>query len=165
MDAPNYIQLQAREEVLEVVRASLAPRLVRFVALAVWSVLPFFFLFALWRQGTWGVVVFFLWFVSGLLLLARAYVRWARTVFLVTDHRVVDHDQRGFFHRVVTQAKYDQIDEVSVRVKGIAPTVFGYGTLYLKLRGNSADIEVKHVRPPERLADLINDLRSPHDQS
>lgn len=162
MDAPKYIELKPREEVLEVIHASVAPRLPAFALLVFLSVLPFFFLFPLWRQGAWGVAVFLVWLVVGLTLLARAYVRYSRTVFLITDSRVVDHDQRGLFHRVVTQARYEEIDEASVKIKGIAPTLLRYGTLTLKLHGSSADIQVDAVPRPAHLADLINDLRSQH---
>lgn len=160
MEAPKYIELKAREEVLDLVQASLLPKLWAFVFATGWTVLPFFFLFPLWRQGSWGVILFFVWLVSGIIILSRLYLMWARTVFLVTDMRVVDYDQRGFFHRVVTEARFEQIDEVSVQVKGIIATLFRYGTLRLKLHGAAADIEVERVKRPEHLADLINDLRS-----
>lgn len=160
MEAPKYIELKAHEQVLDLVQASLLPKLWKFALAVVWTVLPFFFLFPLWRQGSWGVIVFFVWLVSGLLILGRLYLMWVRTVFLVTDMRVVDYDQRGFFHRVVTEARFEQIDEVSVQVKGIVATIFRYGTLRLKLHGAAADIEIERVKRPEHLADLINDLRS-----
>lgn len=160
MDAPNYIELKAREEVLNVVRVSLLPKLWVFALATIWTALPFFFLFPLWRQGIWGIVVFLIWFVSGIVILSRLYFMWKRTVFVVTDMRIVDYDQRGFFHRVVTEARFEQIDEVSVQVNGIVATLFRYGALRLKLRGAAADIEIEQVKRPEQLADLINDLRS-----
>lgn len=160
MDAPNYIELKVHEQVLEVVHASLLPKLWMFAFATIWTVLPFFFLFPLWRQGSWGIVVFFVWVVWGLIVVSRLYLMWVRTVFLVTDMRVIDYDQQGFFNRVITQARFEQMDEVSVQVKGIVATLFHYGTLRLKLHGAAADIEVERVRHPEHLADLINDLRS-----
>ncbi len=160
MDTPTYIELKAREQVFEVVQASLIPKFWVFALCTIWTVFPFFFLFPLWRQGTWGVALFFLWLLSGIVLLWRQYLTWARTVFLVTDMRVIDYDQRGFFHRVVTEARYESIDEVSVQVKGIVPTLFRYGTLRLKLHGAAADIEIERVKKPAHLADVINDLRT-----
>ncbi len=141
-------------------RASLAPYVLKFILLIVWLLLPFFFLFPLLREGTWGIVVVTLWILSGILLLTRAYLKWSRTLLVVTDRRVVDHEQKGFFHRVVTEARYDQIDEVSYFVKGIPSTLFRYGTLHIQLEGSAADIEVAHIKRPARISDLINDLRS-----
>ncbi|MBI2473115.1 PH domain-containing protein [Candidatus Uhrbacteria bacterium] len=159
MEAPKFIELKAHEEVLEVVYASMIPRLPRVTLLVVWILLPFFFLFPLWREGGIGLAIFAIWLFSGVLLLVRAYLTWSRTVFVVTDMRVIDYDQKGFFHRVVTQTRFDQIDEVSYHIKGIFPTLFGYGTLQLQLQGSSADIQVEQVKRPNRIADLINDLR------
>ena len=104
--------------------------------------------------------MFLLWLVSGLILIFRAWQMWAQTVFLITDRRVIDVEQKGFFHRVVTEARYDQLDEVSYRVKGIFPTLFHYGTIKLQLSGSAADILVMHVKRPDRLTNLLNDLRS-----
>ncbi|TAL49736.1 hypothetical protein EPN81_04885 [Patescibacteria group bacterium] len=160
MEAPRYIELKAREQVLEVVHTTLIPRLWKFVLGTLWTVLPFFFLFPLWRLRGWGVAIFFVWLLSGLILLSRQYLMWVRTVFLVTDMRVIDYDQRGFFHRVVTEARYEHMDEVSVQVKGIVPTIARYGTLKMQLQGSAADIQIEYVHRPEPLADLINDLRS-----
>jgi len=160
MDAPKFLRLKAEEEVLEVLRASMAPHLMKFALLVVWLLLPFFFLFPLLREGTWGVVVVVVWILSGVLFLARAYLKWSRTLLVVTDRRVVDHEQKGFFHRVVTEARFDQIDEVSYFVKGISSTVFRYGTLHIQLEGSAADIEVTHIKRPARISDLLNDLRS-----
>ncbi|MBI4256935.1 PH domain-containing protein [Candidatus Uhrbacteria bacterium] len=165
MDVPTHIELKPREEVLEVIRATVLPKLWVFGLTSIWTVLPFFFLFPLWRQGTGGIVVFLVWLVSGILLLWRHYWLWMRTVFLVTDLRVVDYDQRGFFFREVADARFEQIDEVSVQVKGIMATLFGYGTLRLKLQGAAADMEIERVKRPEHLADLINDLRNQSRQS
>jgi hypothetical protein len=160
MDIPNYIELKPREEILATVHASLLPKLWLYILLSVWTVLPFFFLFPLWRLGAWGIGVFFLWLFSGALWLGRTYFMWSRTLFLITDLRVIDYDQRGFFHHVVTQARYDAIDEVSVQVKGVASTLFRYGTLRLQLQGSAADIVVEPVYQPAHLSDLINDLRT-----
>ncbi|MBI4437688.1 PH domain-containing protein [Candidatus Uhrbacteria bacterium] len=160
MEAPKLLELKGREEVLLIVHGALAPRLPKFFVLAVWLVLPFFFLFPLWRQGSIGIAIFFLWLISGIVLLFRAYLMWARTLFVITDQRVVDHEQKGFFHRVVTQARYDQIDEVSYQVKGVMPTLCGYGRVRLELHGASADIVVAEVEHPARVTDLLNDLRA-----
>lgn len=160
MEAPKFLELKAREEVLDIVHGALTPRLPKFFLLVVLLVLPFFFLFPLWRQGTVGMIIFFVWLTCGFLLLLRQYLMWSRTVFVITDGRVVDQEQKGFFFRVVTEARYDQIDEVSYHVKGLLPTLCGWGTVRLELHGASADIVVPHVSHPARITDVLNDLRS-----
>ena len=83
-------------------------------------------------------------------------------MLIVTDKRVVDIDQRGFFDRIVTEASYAQIDEVSYRVKGFWSTVFRFGALRLDLAGSAADIQFGRIFRPSRIHNLINDLREEH---
>ena len=160
MDVPRFIQLKAREEVLEIVRASTIVVAKRLVFPLVWLALPFFFMFALWRTGEWRESAFFAWVLSGAILVARGYFIWIRTVFVITDQRIIDFDQSGFFSREVTQATYDQIDEVSYEVNGFWATVLRYGKVLVRLDGASADIEINYVHNPSRIAETLNDVRA-----
>lgn len=156
------IQLKPHEEVLEVVRESIIPQIPRFSLLVLWFVLPFFFLFALFREGVMGVIIFLVVLLSAIFFLSRAVFRWSNTVLVVTDMRIVDIDQNGFFDRTVTEAVFKQIDEVNYRVKGFVPTIFRYGTVRIHMRGSAADIEFARMTRPARIHDLINDLREEH---
>ncbi|MBI2475364.1 PH domain-containing protein [Candidatus Uhrbacteria bacterium] len=155
-------ELKPHEEILETVRTSLVPSLPRFLLFIFWILVPFFFLFPLFREGVGGVIVFFGLLISGMVLFLREYTRWSGTQLIITDKRIVDIDRRGFFDRVVTEATYRQIDEASYRVKGFFATVFRYGTIRLLLNGSSADIEFARVFRPSRVHNLINDLREEH---
>ena len=159
MKVERLIQLKPEEEILQIVHESIAPSIPRFIGLALILALPFFFLFPLFRAGTAGVVFFFILLLLGITLTGRAFFKWSRTILIITDKRVVDHDQSGFFGRVITQAKYHQLDEVICQIKGIAPTLLRYGTIKLHMSGNAADIEFQRASHPEKITDLINDLR------
>lgn len=153
------IQLKPHEEILQVVRESLVPHSGKFFLLGIWFLLPFFLLFPLLNGGTIGMVTFGLLFVFSTGFLWRASRSWAYTLLIITDKRVIDIDQHGFFDRTVTEIIYDRIDEVTYRTKGIIETVFQYGTIRLHADGTAADIEFVRVKRPARIHNLINDLR------
>lgn len=161
MRHPTF-ELKPHEEILSTVHQSIVPNVWKFLLYALWLLIPFFFLFPLFREGVIGAVIFFLLVITGLLFFLRAYVRWFGTVLILTDKRVVDIDQRGYFDRIVTEASYNQIDEASYRVKGFWSTVFRYGSIRLDLAGSAADIEFEKISRPARVHDLINDLREEH---
>ncbi len=163
MKQPAF-ELKPHEEILAIVRQSLFPLFWRFFLYVLWLLIPFFFLFPLFREGVGGVVVFFGLVGSGFVFLMRQFFSWTGTVFIVTDKRVVDIDQRGFFDRIVTEAPYFQIDEASYRIKGFWATIFRYGSIRLELAGSSADIQFDRVSRPARIHNLINDLREEHHQ-
>ncbi len=153
------IQLKPAEDVLEVVHEDIVPHLPRFFVLFLWVVIPFFFLFPLFREGWVGVIIFLGLFGSATYFFLRAYVRWSRTVLIVTDRRVIDVERKAFFDREISEISYPRIDEVSYRVKGVFPTLFRYGHIRLHVSGSAADIEFKNAARPSRIHDLINDLR------
>lgn len=159
MKLKNVIKPKLNEEILMVVRESFAPHVFRFFLLAVWFLIPFFFFYPLFRMGTLGVVIFFVLFLSGIFFFWRAFRKWSHTLFVITDLRVVDIDQRGVFDRVVSESTFEQMDDVSYRMHGMMSALFKYGTVSLKMRGTAADLKFEHVRNPARVQDLLNDLR------
>jgi uncharacterized membrane protein YdbT with pleckstrin-like domain len=110
-------------------------------------------------MGTIGIVLFFVLVVLGVVLFWQTFRKWSHTLFVITDHRVIDIDQRGVFDRVVTESNFDQIDEVSYRMHGIMSTLFRYGTVTLALHGTNTDLMFQHIRNPARVQNLLNDLR------
>ena len=157
---PNSpFELKPHEDVLEIVRESIIPNLFRLSVYIIWVLVPFFFLFPLFRQGMVGIVIFFLLALSGVFMLTRRLKRWSGTMLVLTDKRIVDIDQRGFFDRTVTETPYSQIDEASYRVKGVCATLFRFGSVRLEVKGSAADIQFERIFHPARIHDLINDLR------
>lgn len=159
MKLKDLIHPKPNEEILMIVRESLVPKSGMLFLFAIWFLIPFFFLYPLFRMGTLGSILFLVLVLSGIVLFWRTFRTWSHTLFIITDRRVIDIDQRGFFDRVVTESNFDHIDEVSYRMQGILSTVFGYGTVTVKLHGAAADLFFQHVRNPARVQDLLNDLR------
>jgi len=122
-------------------------------------VAPFFFLFPLFELGMWGVGIFFALIIVGLFYGFRQVVRWYYNVFAVTDQRVIDIDQRGLFDRTVSVAPYANIQDVSYRIKGFWQTIFRYGNVLIQTSTPGTDLEVRKIRHPQVLQDLINELR------
>lgn len=159
MKAGHLIQLKDGEEVLEIVHESLIPWIPKFVFVLLFLALPFFLLFPLFREGMVGIGIFFVLLALASVLLFRTFVLWSRTLLLITDKRVIDHDQAGLFSWVLSEARFHQVDEVSYQIKGFWATIFRYGSLRIHMHGNAADIEFCHIAYPARIADLLNDLR------
>jgi len=159
MKPERLIQLKPEEEILEVVHETTIPHIPKFLLLVIVLALPFFFLFPLFREGLVGVIIFLILLCIGIILLGRAFFIWSRTVLIVTDRRVVDYDQVGLFSRIITEARFRHVDDVTYQIKGVWATIFRFGTIKIQLRGNAADVEFVHVLRPARITDLINDLR------
>jgi len=120
---------------------------------------PFFFLYLLIQWGKWGMIVFGGILLVGLLYLIRKLVVWRLNVLVITNQRVIDVDQRGFFSRLVSEVKLEQIQDVAYQIKGISQTLFHYGTLIIQPANLSVHFEANSIKNPGKIKDIINDLR------
>lgn len=155
----SIIQLKEDESVQVVVRrhiVSIVPNLIISMLLIV---LPFFFLFPLFRYGVAGIVIFAVSIVAGIALAVRSFILWNVIVMIVTDQRVVDVDQKSIFSRRVTEASYEKIQDVSWKRDGVVQTIFGMGSLQIQTAGTTATLEAENIPSPKKLHELINDLR------
>jgi hypothetical protein len=159
MKPKQILQLKPDERVVAVLREAVVPYVFWMVFFFVWIVAPFFFLFPLFRQGPFGVILFFALTLSGLLVGFRRLFVWRHSIVLITDRRVVDVEQHGFFDRTFSEADYADVEDITFRVRGIIPTIFRYGTLRVKTAGNAADMEMRRVHRPSVYHDLLHDLR------
>jgi hypothetical protein len=121
-------------------------------------VLPFFFLFPLFSWGVAGISLFGVLIIAGILTAMRTILLWDSDVLVVTTERLVDVDQKGIFSRFVKEAPLSAIQDVAWHRKGIVDTVFHVGTLDVTVTG-SANMMISRVAHPERIHELVNDLR------
>lgn len=130
----------------------------QWVLVFVLFVVPFFFMFWLFNHSWWGQALFFIPVAFGILMLVRTLFIWKKNVLIITTHRVVDVDQRGFFDKVVSDVPYDRIEDVSGRIKGFWGTIFRYGNLQIQTGHGKVLIVVERIKQPVYLQQRINEL-------
>ncbi len=157
--------LREREEVVEIIRRAPIVEAGR-MGLAILLILaPFFFLFPLFRWGSWGVAVLFVSLGAGVVLAIRTLYVWSVNVFVLTNERIVDIDQRGFFSTVVSSSSYDKIQDVSFSVRGLWSTLLHIGSIEIQTAGSDIRLELSGVKDPqrvqERLAEVMREYAAP----
>ncbi len=157
MNVGRVIKLKDDEKVLRVVRNHWITYAFRWVLAFLFIAAPFFFMLPLFSLGAGGLAAFAASALVGLALGVRTFVLWFWNAFIVTSHRVVDIDQRGFFDRTVSEAVYDKIQDVSYSIKGIWGTIFRFGVVELQTAGASANLALPHVAEPKDVHHLITE--------
>lgn len=155
----EVLQLKDTEDVKLVVRrhaVTLAPGLLASLLLIVF---PFFFLFPLFSWGVPGVAVFIVAVLAGVIAAVRAIALWNADVLIITTLRIVQVDQRGLFSRFVTEVPLASVQDVSWICKGVVNTMLKAGTLSIQTAGTSPNVASRRIGHPERVHELINDLR------
>jgi len=155
----TVLQLKDEEAVRAMVRRHVVTLLKPLFVALILIVAPFFFLFPLFSLGIAGVIIFGLLIIAGALLAFRAFFLWDSNLLILTNMRVIDVDQNGFFSRNVSEAALSVIQDVSWSKKGFWQTLFRMGVVKIQTAGATAVLEVQDVGRPERVHELINETR------
>lgn len=98
-------------------------------------------------------------FLTWLLFLwISAFVLWTNyylDIWIVTDKRVVDVNQRSLFHRDITSLRLEKIQDVTVDVSGALATLFSFGTLTIHTAGDHEDIVIHNALNPAQAKDKL----------
>ncbi len=106
-----------------------------------------------WKAFGYSLWLLILWVVF--------FIEWTDyylDIWIITDRRIIDVEQLGFFHREVTSFKFEQIQDITIETKGLIETLFKFGTLHIQTAGHSRDIIIKDAHRPEDARSLILDL-------
>lgn len=131
----------------------------RFALLGLWTLLPFFFLFPLLQRGVIGVIIFLLIAASGAFLLFYVYDQWRHTCLFITDHRVIDVEQKGWMKFEVYEVLHGQIKDVVVKRRGPWAYLFSYGNVEIEIAYAPENLLFPCVKNPKRTQYLLLDLR------
>ncbi len=85
-------------------------------------------------------------------------------VWIVTNERIVDIDQKGLFSREVSELELEKIQDVSVEVLGMLPTFLNYGNLYVQTAGEKERFIFMHVPNPYAIKDLVMNLQKTYEK-
>lgn len=70
-------------------------------------------------------------------------------VLILTNKHIVDITQNAFFSRKVSSLELDSIEDVATLKKGIFPSLFDYGNLYVQTAGELPNFEIDKIPDPE----------------
>jgi len=85
----------------------------------------------------------------------NAWTDYYLDVWFVTNERLLSFEQKGLFNRQISELRLSRVQDVSVQVKGLLSTVFGFGQLYVQTAGAEERFFLRDVPQPYRVADKI----------
>ena len=91
----------------------------------------------------------------GLILFSYHFMMWYFTVYLVTDQRIRQVTQKGFFGTDVVELRLSKIQNISYNVPGFSGEVFGYGTIVIQTF--VGDLVIHKVEHPDKIYNKLQD--------
>lgn len=95
-------------------------------------------------------------FIIGLLLFG--FTDYYLDVYIVTNERIVDISQDGFFRRSISELYLREVQDVSASVKGFFATTLHYGDITIQTAGERPNFVFKSVPNPYKISKIIVDL-------
>lgn len=91
----------------------------------------------------------------GLILFSYYFLMWRYTYYIVTDQRIRQVTQTGFFGTDVVELSLAKIQNISYNVPGFFGEVFHFGTLVIQTF--VGDLVIRNVEHPEKTYNMLQD--------
>jgi uncharacterized membrane protein YdbT with pleckstrin-like domain len=96
--------------------------------------------------------------VIGLMFFSYHFIMWYFTVYIVTDQRIRQITQRGFFGKDVVELRLSKIQNISYNVPGFSGEIFGFGTVVIQTF--VGDLVINKVEHPDQIYNKLQDAVS-----
>jgi uncharacterized membrane protein YdbT with pleckstrin-like domain len=162
------IDIAQSEKVIRVVRKHWFVLLGTIILLGFFALIPLAILIFLnlvslsqlfYFSGPGGLVDGFLvasWLLIVWILAWNLFTDYYLDVLVITDKRILDIKQYGFFRRKSSSFRIDRIQNITVEVKGIIQTFFNFGTIRIETAGEEVEFVAKYITDPYAIKQLMN---------
>ena len=93
--------------------------------------------------------------VLGLILFFYHFLMWYFTVYVVTNERIRQITQRGFFGRDVVELSLDKVQSISYNIPGFSGEIFKFGTIVIQTF--VGDLVIRMVEHPSEIYNKLQD--------
>jgi uncharacterized membrane protein YdbT with pleckstrin-like domain len=109
--------------------------------------------------GRYQFMAVVIWYLLLIAFIFERFIGWFFHVFIITDERVIDVDFINLLYKKVSEAKIDNIQDVTYKHGGTLATWFNYGDVSMQTAGEQREFMIGGVPQPSRVAKILNELR------
>ena len=111
--------------------------------------------FLIWSTNLELLILPVVGFTIGLLLFLYHYIMWYFTIYIVTNQRIRQVTQKGFFGKDVVELRLSKIQNISYNVPGFSGEAFGFGTIVIQTL--PGDLVIHKVEHPDKIYIKLQD--------
>lgn len=79
--------------------------------------------------------------------------------WIVTNERIINISQKGFFNRDISELKLTKIQDVTSEIVGFVPTILGYGNIYVQTAAEVERFTFYQIPNPNEVKNTIVQLQ------
>jgi len=106
-----------------------------------------------------GLIVFLgfyaLWALFLLIGAFYSWTVWVLDIWIVTDRKFVDIEQKSLFHRQVSTLTLEKVQDVTVQVDGVFATWLDFGTVTVQTAGQEREFVIHGIRRPYKFKEML----------
>ncbi|MEI6228580.1 MAG: PH domain-containing protein [Candidatus Saccharibacteria bacterium] len=91
----------------------------------------------------------------GLILFSYHFILWYFTIYVVTNQRIRQITQKGFFGKDVIELRLSKVQNISYNIPGFSGEVFKFGTIVIQTF--VGDLVIHKVENPEEIYNKLQD--------
>ncbi len=110
------------------------------------GLLPYFML-------AWACFLMILWF-----LIFYSLTMYTLDYWIVTDERIIDNKQHGFFDRTISELDLSSIQDIKVNLSGPIATFLNFGYIEVQTAARDKHFTIEDVPRPQDTKDIIMEL-------
>jgi len=84
-----------------------------------------------------------------------SFIDYYLDVWIITNERIIDVQQKGFFARTISEQRLYRVQDVTSEVHGFFPTVLKYGDVHVQTAGSKQRFFFHQVPHSEKIRDTI----------
>lgn len=100
------------------------------------------FFYSIWLSVLW--ILFFI-----------EWTDYYLDVWIVTNHRIIDIEQKGLFSRDVATVRLEDVHDIKVELTGVIPTLLKFGSMSVQSSGAHTEFLLRNANNPERAKEII----------
>jgi hypothetical protein len=104
-----------------------------------------------------GASIFFLY---SWLFIFQQFVDWYLDIWIVTNQRIINIEQRGLFGRVMSELMLYNVQDVTSEVNGFIRSMLDYGTVHIQTSAEKVRFQFEDIEHPSFLAKRVLELAS-----
>ena len=83
------------------------------------------------------------------------FTRYYLNLWVLTDRRIVDIKQSGYFHREVSSLLISRVQDVTTDVEGVVSSLLSIGDITVQSAGAVDEFVMRSIPRPEEMRDII----------
>lgn len=100
-----------------------------------------------------------LWYLLLIAYIFENFISWFYQVFIITDERIIDINFTNLIYKELSEAKIDNIEDVTYRQGGVLRAAFNFGDVVMQTAGAQREFMIEGVPEPNRVVKIMNELK------